>query len=50
MVAEIERNRLFALIEELVKWENTINEQVLEAVRADAPVTAVQGGLFETAR
>lgn len=28
-----ERNRLFQIIEELVKWENTTNEAVLEAAR-----------------
>ena len=28
-----ERQRLFRLIEELVKWENTTNETVLEAAR-----------------
>ena len=30
-----ERQRLFGIIEELVKWENTNNEQVLEAARAE---------------
>jgi putative DNA methylase len=30
-----ERQRLFRLIEELVKWENTTNETVLEAARAE---------------
>ena len=30
---EKERNRLFALIEELVLWENTTNESVLERAR-----------------
>lgn len=30
-----ERRRLFRLMEELVKWENTTNETVLEAVRAE---------------
>ena len=32
---EKERTRLFAIIEELVKWENTTNEKVLEAARAE---------------
>ncbi|MCL5262740.1 MAG: DUF1156 domain-containing protein [Acidobacteria bacterium] len=30
---EKERKRLFGIIEELVKWENTTNERVLEAAR-----------------
>lgn len=30
-----ERGRLFTIIEDLVKWENTTNEQVLEAARAE---------------
>src|SRR5438093_1380036 len=30
-----ERQRLFRLIEELVKWENSNNEQVLAAARAE---------------
>ena len=30
-----ERQRLFRIIEELVKWENTTNETVLEAARAE---------------
>lgn len=29
------RNRLFAIIEDLVKWENTSNEEVLEKARAE---------------
>ena len=29
------RNRLFAIIEDLVKWENTTNEDVLEKARAE---------------
>ncbi len=33
VVAELERNRLFRIIEELVKWENTTNETVLQAAR-----------------
>lgn len=32
---EKERQRLFRLIEELVKWENTTNEHVLEQARAE---------------
>jgi putative DNA methylase len=33
VLAEQERDRLFALIEELVKWENTTNEKVLQRAR-----------------
>lgn len=33
ILAEIERKRLFDLIEELVKWENTTNEAVLQRAR-----------------
>ncbi len=32
---EVERQRLFRIIEELVKWENTTNETVLDAARAE---------------
>lgn len=32
---EIERQRLFRIIEELVKWENTNNDTVLNAARAE---------------
>ena len=32
---EVERQRLFRILEELVKWENSNNEQVLEAARAE---------------
>jgi putative DNA methylase len=32
---EAERKRLFGIIEELVKWENSTNEGVLERVRAE---------------
>ena len=32
---EAERQRLFRIIEQLVKWENTTNETVLEAARAE---------------
>lgn len=35
VVAELERKRLFAIIEELVKWENSTNEEVLERARAE---------------
>ena len=33
--AAAERKRLFGILEELVKWENTTNEQVLEAARQE---------------
>ena len=33
--ADIERKRLFAIIEDLVRWENTTNEHVLEKARAE---------------
>lgn len=33
--AEAERERLFAIIRDLVKWENTTNEAVLERARAE---------------
>jgi putative DNA methylase len=33
IAAEIERERLFEIIRELVKWENTTNEKVLQAAR-----------------
>jgi putative DNA methylase len=32
---EVERKRLFQIIENLVKWENTTNEEVLERARAE---------------
>ena len=32
---EAERKRLFAIIEKLVKWENSTNEEVLEEARAE---------------
>lgn len=32
---ELERKRLFKIIEELVKWENSTNEEVLERARAE---------------
>ncbi len=34
-VQELERKRLFGIIEELVKWENSTNEEVLEKARAE---------------
>lgn len=33
--AEVERKRLFKIIEDLVKWENTTNKDVLERARAE---------------
>lgn len=33
--AEIERKRLFQIIEDLVKWENSTNEEVLECARIE---------------
>ena len=35
VIAEIERERLFRLIEQLVEWENTTNEEVLGKVREE---------------
>lgn len=35
VVADLERKRLFAIMEELVKWENSTNEEVLERARAE---------------
>ena len=35
LAAELERERLFGIIEELVLWENTTNEEVLERARAE---------------
>ncbi|WP_293323053.1 DUF1156 domain-containing protein [Parvibaculum sp.] len=35
VTVEIERKRLFAIIEDLVKWENSTNEEVLERARAE---------------
>jgi putative DNA methylase len=35
VIADLERKRLFAIIEELVKWENSTNEEVLERARAE---------------
>ena len=33
VIADLERQRLFRIIEELVKWENTTNESVLQQAR-----------------
>jgi putative DNA methylase len=33
ILADLERQRLFAIIEDLVQWENTTNETVLQAAR-----------------
>ena len=35
MAAELERARLFGILEELVRWENTTNEEVLKRARAE---------------
>ena len=35
VAAELERDRLFGIIEELVLWENTTNEEVLDRARAE---------------
>ena len=35
MAAELERDRLFGIIEELVLWENTTNEEVLNRTRTE---------------
>ena len=35
MAAELERERLFRILEELVLWENTTNEEVLERARGE---------------
>ena len=35
VAVEIERKRLFTIIEDLVKWENSTNEEVLERARAE---------------
>ncbi len=35
VAVEIERKRLFAIIEDLVKWEHSTNEEVLERARAE---------------
>ncbi len=35
ILADLERQRLFGIIEDLVKWENTTNETVLQAAREE---------------
>ncbi len=35
MAAELERERLFKIVEKLVLWENTTNEEVLKEARAE---------------
>jgi len=35
ILAEVERNRLFRIIEDLVLWENTTNEKVLQQAREE---------------
>jgi len=35
VVADLERKRLFTIMEELVKWGNSTNEEVLEGARAE---------------
>ncbi len=35
LAVEIERKRLFAIVEDLVKWENSTDEEVLERARAE---------------
>ena len=35
VIVELERQRLFKIIEDLVKWENSTNEEVLERARAE---------------
>ena len=35
VIAEIERDRLFGILEKLVRWENTTNEAVLAPARAE---------------
>jgi putative DNA methylase len=35
VIAEIERDRIFRLIEQLVEWENTTNEEVLKKAREE---------------
>ena len=41
---ETERQRLFRILEELVRWENSGNEQVLEVARSEI-VASADGGL-----
>lgn len=35
VIVDLERQRLFKIIEELVKWENSTNQEVLERARAE---------------
>jgi putative DNA methylase len=35
VIVDLERQRLFKIIEELVKWENSTNEEILERARAE---------------
>ena len=35
VVADMERQRLFRIIEDLVKWENSTNEEILDRARAE---------------
>ena len=35
MLAQLERERLFKIMEDLVRWENTTNEEVLERARSE---------------
>lgn len=35
VIADLERQRLFRIIEELVKWENSTNDEVLDRARAE---------------
>lgn len=35
VVADLERQRLFRIIEDLVKWENSTNEEILDRARAE---------------
>ena len=41
--ADIERKRLFAIIEDLVKWENSTNEEVLERARTEIRRSCARG-------
>lgn len=41
--ADIERKRLFGIIEELVIWENSTNEEVLERARAEIRRSCARG-------
>ncbi|MEQ8652019.1 MAG: DUF1156 domain-containing protein [Kiloniellales bacterium] len=43
VAVEIERRRLFAIIEELVKWENSTNEEVLERARVEIRRSCARG-------